>query len=105
MPTLIIEQTGSRTGGRIPGRVLIGRLPTNGIALADSSISRLHAWIDRNPDGSFYVADTGSLTGTRVNGRPIENWIRETARTVSASSAGAQRYLALQRMTATVSGE
>src|SRR5438105_2298698 len=72
MPTLIIEQPGKRSGGRIPGRVLIGRLPTNGISIADSSISRLHAWIDRNEDGTYYVADTGSLTGTRVNGRPIE---------------------------------
>ncbi len=72
MPTLIIEQPGNRTGGRLAGRVLIGRLPTNGIVLADSSVSRLHAWIDRERDGQYYVADTGSLTGTRVNGRPIE---------------------------------
>src|SRR4051812_28918169 len=72
MPTLIIEQPENRTGGRIPGRVLIGRLPTNGIALVDTSVSRLHAWIDQDANGEYYVADTGSLTGTRVNGRPIE---------------------------------
>lgn len=72
MPTLIIEQPGKRTGGRIPGLVLIGRLPTNGIVLNDSAVSRLHAWIDRDPAGHYFVADIGSLTGTRVNGRPIE---------------------------------
>jgi predicted RNA-binding Zn-ribbon protein involved in translation (DUF1610 family) len=71
MPTLIVEEPGRRFGGRINGRVLIGRLPTNGVALTDSSVSRLHAWIDHR-DGEYYVADTGSLTGTWVNTQPIE---------------------------------
>jgi predicted RNA-binding Zn-ribbon protein involved in translation (DUF1610 family) len=71
MATLIIEEPGRRFGGRITGRVLIGRLPTNGVALTDSSVSRLHAWIDQR-DGQDYVADTGSLTGTWVNTQPIE---------------------------------
>ena len=72
MPTLIIQQPGSRTGGRITDRVLIGRLPTNGVLVNDSSVSRLHAWIDATADGQYFIADTGSLTGTLVNGRPIE---------------------------------
>src|SRR5256885_8071467 len=72
MPTLIIQEPGRRTGGLLNGRVLIGRLPTNGIALADSSVSRLHAWIDADRDGRYFVGDSGSLTGTWVNGRTIE---------------------------------
>src|SRR5947208_1660288 len=72
MPTLIIQQSGTRTGGRITERVLIGRLPTNGVLVNDSSVSRLHAWIDATSDGQYFIADTGSLTGTWVNSRPIE---------------------------------
>src|SRR5437868_998209 len=72
MPSLIIEQPGKRSGGSVEGRVLIGRLPTNGIVVTDSSVSRLHAWIDADPDGRYFVADGGSLTGTWVNGRTIE---------------------------------
>src|SRR6478672_11532487 len=72
MPTLIIQQSGFRTGGRISERVLIGRLPTNGILVNDSSVSRLHAWVDATSDGHYFIADTGSLTGTWVNGRAIE---------------------------------
>lgn len=72
MPILIVEQPGKRTGGPITGRVLIGRLPTNGIVVGDSNVSRLHAWIDIDADGNHYVADSGSLTGTWVNGRAVE---------------------------------
>jgi C-terminal processing protease CtpA/Prc len=36
-----------------------------------------------------------------VNGRPIKDWINEAARTVSASTDGARRRIALQRMIAT----
>jgi hypothetical protein len=72
MPSLIIEQPSKRSGGIVEGRVLIGRLPTNGIVVNDSSVSRLHAWIDADPDGRYFVADSGSLTGTYVNGRTIE---------------------------------
>ena len=72
MPSLIIEQPDKRSGGRITGRVLIGRLPTNGILVPESNVSRLHAWIDTDTDGHHFVADGGSLTGTWVNGRAIE---------------------------------
>lgn len=72
MPSLIIEQPDKRSGGQITGRVLIGRLPTNGILVPESNVSRLHAWIDTDTDAHHYVADGGSLTGTWVNGRAIE---------------------------------
>jgi hypothetical protein len=72
MPILIVEQPQMRTGGRIMGRVLIGRLPTNGIVISESDVSRLHAWIDRDASDHFFVGDGGSLAGTIVNGRSIE---------------------------------
>ena len=72
MPSLIIEQPDKRSGGLIAGRVLIGRLPTNGILVPESNVSRLHAWIDTDADGHHFVADGGSLGGTWVNGRAIE---------------------------------
>ncbi len=72
MPSLIIEQPDRRSTGRVTGRVLIGRLPTNGIVVPESNVSRLHAWVDRDFDGHHYIADGGSLGGTWVNGRAIE---------------------------------
>jgi hypothetical protein len=72
MPIAIVEQPDLRTAGRIMGRVLIGRLPTNGIVIAESNVSRLHAWIDRDTSDQFFIADGGSLAGTIVNGRAIE---------------------------------
>jgi len=44
--------------------------------------------------------DRGDLV-REVNGRPVEDWIADAARTVSASTVGARRRLALQRVTAT----
>lgn len=72
MPTLIVEHpNGHRVGGPINSRVLIGRLPTNGVVLNDSSVSRLHAWVSVDGNGYLFVADTGSLTGTFVNNTAI----------------------------------
>jgi C-terminal processing protease CtpA/Prc len=50
------------------------------------------------------VAGSGIEHGNvlkRVNGRPIEDWINEAARTVSASTDGARRRLALKQMIST----
>ena len=71
MPTLIFEQPGQRAGGPIRSRVLIGRLPTNGIVTHEPTVSRLHAWIDRDRAGVYFVGDSGSLAGTQVNGRAV----------------------------------
>ena len=71
MPTLIVEHSGDRAGGPVTGRVLIGRLPTNGIVIHEATVSRMHAWIDRDRSGIYYVGDSGSLAGTQVNGRAV----------------------------------
>src|SRR4051812_1163488 len=67
MATLISQQSGSRRGGVIDGRVLIGRRLPHGVTFDDSAVSRLHAWIDRR-NGSFVLTDARSRTGTFVNG-------------------------------------
>jgi pSer/pThr/pTyr-binding forkhead associated (FHA) protein len=48
----------------------IGRDPTCGISLADSSISRIHAQITRQPAGHF-VADLQSSNGVYLNGQRL----------------------------------
>ncbi len=50
----------------------IGRQPDNDIALTgDLDVSRHHAELRRNPDGSFEIIDLGSHGGTFVNGQRI----------------------------------
>ena len=73
MPSLTFEYSGSRTGGTINGRILIGRMLGQGIVITDPSVSRLHAWID-NKEGAFVLTDAGSRTGTFVNGEAIVRW-------------------------------
>ena len=52
------------------GRVVIGRRQSNHICIPDRTVSRIHAWIGQANE-SYFVMDTGSRAGTRVNGRPI----------------------------------
>jgi len=51
--------------------IRIGRQPDNDIALGDLEVSRHHAELRRNPDGSFEIIDLGSHGGTFVNGQRI----------------------------------
>jgi hypothetical protein len=51
--------------------IRIGRTPDNDITLADLDVSRHHAELRRNPDGSFEIIDVGSHHGTYVNGERI----------------------------------
>jgi hypothetical protein len=47
----------------------IGRDPTNDVVLADGTVSRRHAVIERHDeDGRYYVRDCHSLNGSTVNG-------------------------------------
>jgi len=56
----------------LPGKTIrIGRQPDNDIALGDLEVSRHHAELRRNPDGSFEIIDLGSHGGTFVNGQRI----------------------------------
>jgi ketosteroid isomerase-like protein len=56
----------------LPGTtVRIGRTPDNDVVLADLDVSRHHAELRRNPDGSFVITDLNSHQGTYVNGERI----------------------------------
>lgn len=49
--------------------VVIGRLSTNDVVLADSNVSRRHAELRKDED-RWVVVDLGSTNGTVVNGKP-----------------------------------
>src|SRR5262249_2111493 len=48
---------------------IIGRDPTNKVAINDALVSRRHCSI-RNSEGEIQLADLDSLNGTFVNGKP-----------------------------------
>src|SRR5947209_3417714 len=70
MAVLLVELHGTRRGSVLPRRVLIGRRPMNHLVIDHPAVSRLHAWIDGEGD-RYYISDTGSRTGTRVNGQRV----------------------------------
>lgn len=58
------------------GEAMVGRDPTNLVALADASVSRKHCLL-RREDGRFQIRDLDSRNGTLVNGQPVkEHWLR-----------------------------
>lgn len=52
-----------------------GRHPDSDILLDDVTVSRRHAEFRLNDDGSWAVADVGSLNGTYVNRQPVESTV------------------------------
>jgi hypothetical protein len=52
-------------------RLSVGRVSDNELSLNDASVSKIHAAITMNPQGTLLVADTGSTNGTYINGRRI----------------------------------
>jgi FHA domain len=70
MPVLIVEHEGQCRGARLPRRVLIGRRATNHLVINHRLVSRMHAWIDCD-GGRCFLTDTGTRTGTTVNGIPL----------------------------------
>lgn len=57
----------------IPGgkRLSVGRVSDNELSLNDASVSKIHAALMMNQQGTLLVADTGSTNGTFINGRRI----------------------------------
>ena len=51
--------------------VTIGRDTGQDVVISDPSISRLHAFAKRGPDGGFLIQDMSSTNGTTVNGVPV----------------------------------
>lgn len=66
--------------GGIPGSMLalaagsnwVGRSPENAIQLADHTVSRSHAVLKVDPDGTVGLTDLSSTNGTFVNGERLE---------------------------------
>jgi hypothetical protein len=74
-PALVVRSGGGRSGEsfRPSGeRTRIGRSPDCEIFLDDVTVSRNHAELVER-DGKFFVEDQGSLNGTFVNRRRIDN--------------------------------
>ena len=71
----VTQQYGSREIPLIfkPGgkRLNVGRASDNELTLNDSSVSKIHAALLMNSEGTLLVADTGSTNGTFINGRRI----------------------------------
>jgi len=57
-----------RPGGR---RVNVGRVSDNDLHLDHGSVSKIHAALVMNREGTLLVADTGSTNGTFINGRRL----------------------------------
>jgi FHA domain len=49
----------------------VGRATDNELSLNDASVSKIHAALAMNQQGTLMVADTGSTNGTYINGRRI----------------------------------
>lgn len=57
-----------KPGGR---RLNVGRVADNDLSFNDTSVSKIHATLLLNSEGTLMVADTGSTNGTFINGRRI----------------------------------
>jgi hypothetical protein len=57
-----------KPGGK---RLSVGRGADNDLCLSDGSVSKIHAALLLNREGTLLVADTGSTNGTYINGRRI----------------------------------
>jgi hypothetical protein len=60
-----------KPGAAFPDRITIGRTGNNDICLADTSVSRLHAYVRRDGAG-WVVADAGSKNGSWLRGEALE---------------------------------
>ncbi|MCT7355815.1 zinc-ribbon and FHA domain-containing protein [Streptomyces sp. 15-116A] len=72
---LLVVRRGPNAGSRflLDGDLTTaGRHPQSDIFLDDVTVSRRHVEFRRSPDGSFTVADVGSLNGTYVNRERID---------------------------------
>jgi hypothetical protein len=58
--------------GTYVDRISVGRARNKDIVLRHPSVSKFHAWFERNPQGSWCVADAGSKNGTRANANDVQ---------------------------------
>ncbi|GGT60214.1 hypothetical protein GCM10014713_61980 [Streptomyces purpureus] len=73
---LLVVRRGPNSGSRflLDGELTTaGRHPQSDIFLDDVTVSRRHVEFRRTQEGTFTVADVGSLNGTYVNREPIDS--------------------------------
>ncbi|WP_406055147.1 ATP-binding cassette domain-containing protein [Streptomyces sp. NBC_01077] len=51
--------------------IRIGRAPDNDVVVSDLIVSRRHAELRAQPDGTYWIHDLGSHNGTFLNGAPV----------------------------------
>lgn len=51
--------------------VTVGRTQNNDIVLADSTVSKFHAFFRKNAYGEYLLQDAGSKNGTFLDGQPV----------------------------------
>jgi pSer/pThr/pTyr-binding forkhead associated (FHA) protein len=75
---LLIVKRGPNAGSRFlldQPVTSAGRHPDSDILLDDVTVSRRHAEFRLDKDGSWAVADVGSLNGTYVNRQPVDSTV------------------------------
>lgn len=60
-----------KPGASFPDRITIGRTSNNDVVIADTSVSRLHAYVRRD-GASWIIADAGSKNGSFLRGETLE---------------------------------
>src|SRR5690348_1488636 len=88
-----IELEGNGTRVRIPltaDRVTVGKATENDIAVDDSTVSHMHAVLERFPAG-WCVNDIGSSNGTWLNGERV--WSQQRLRDGDELRVGSTRLV------------
>jgi hypothetical protein len=52
-------------------KITVGRAKNNDIVIRSPKISKVHAVIERQKEGDYFLSDLGSTNGTRVNGERL----------------------------------
>lgn len=60
-----------KPGASFPDRITIGRTHNNDVVIADTSVSRLHAYVRRDNTG-WILADAGSKNGSWLRGEALQ---------------------------------
>jgi len=52
-------------------RISVGRAPNNDVVIRHDSVSKFHAWFEKNDSECFYVADANSTNQSLLNGEEL----------------------------------
>ena len=83
----VVAPDGTRTTLPATGSITVGRAAECAVRLTDTSVSRRHAEIKANGDGTWTVVDLGSTNGTKVNGATINERKLKDGDTISTGDS------------------